>query len=372
MSKLLRAVAVGYFGVAAGVVLAAPPLDEALAYAESTEIAPQFVTDHDPAATFDDGVQLAAAGDSFTDDHCCSAVDCGDEVALDLGCGCPSLWTVRAGAVVMHRSRPNAGVIARTQVGDLPISNAADFGFDWAGGPDVSIIRSTAAGNAWEVRYFGVLNSSSSRAYGDPGDFEILPYSFNTSNDLNATYKSTLNSTEINWRRPVTQRITWLAGFRAVELSDHLQYTVGFPSPTVLQENYNMNNHLYGAQTGADVSLWNRGGPLRMNGVVKAGVYGNSASSNFYGLNLTDGTQITEGVAWSNDAAFVGEVDLTATYQVTKHFALRGGYQFTWVDGIALASNTVLLGAQEISDNVIDSDGSLFYNGAMFGGEFAW
>ena len=372
MSKLLRAVAVGYFGLAAGVAPGAPSLQQALADADSVDVAPALATDRVGADSLADGVELTSACDSLCDDRCCSAVDCGDDVSLDLGCGCPSLWTVRAGAVVMHRSRPNGGVIARTQVGDVPISNAADFGFDWAGGPDVSIIRRTAAGNAWEVRYFGVLNSSSSRAYGDPGDFEILPYSFNTSNDLNATYKSTLNSTEINWRRPVTQRITWLAGFRAVELSDHLQYTVGFPSPTVLQENYNMNNHLYGAQTGADVSLWNRGGPLTMNGVIKAGVYGNSASSNFYGVNLDNGNLITEGVASSNQTAFVGELDLTATYQLTKHFSLRGGYQFTWVDGVALASNTVLLGVQEISDEVIDADGSLFYNGAMIGGEFTW
>lgn len=371
MSKLLRAVAVGYFGLATGMAFAAPGLDQTLAYADSVEVASEF-TDLNVADSLADDVQLTAACDSTGDDHCCSAVDCGDDVSLDLGCGCPSLWTIRAGAVVMHRSRPNGGVIARTDPGGLPISNAADFGFDWAGGPDVSIIRRTAAGNAWEVRYFGVLNSTATRDYGNPGNFTILPYGFNTSNDLNATYKSTLNSTEINWRRPVTQRITWLAGFRAVELSDHLQYNVGFPSQTVLQENYNMNNHLYGAQTGADVSLWNRGGPLTMNAVLKAGVYGNSASSNFCGLNLNNGNQITGGVAWSNQAAFVGELDLTATYQLTKHFALRGGYQFTWVDGVALASNTVLLGVQEISDEVIDADGSLFYNGAMMGGEFTW
>ena len=371
MSKLLRAVAVGYFGLTAGTALAAPSLNQTLAYADSVEVAPEFVTDRDAIGSLADGVQLTSASDSLGNDSCCSAVDCGDDVSLDLGCGCPSLWTVRAGAVVMHRSRPNGGLIAQTEPGNVPISNAADFGFDWAGGPDVSIIRRTARGNAWELRYFGVLNSTATRDYGDPGNFDINPFGFNTSNQLDAQYQTTLNSTELNWLHHVSQRVTWIAGFRWVELNDHLTYTVGFPSPTVIDLNYNMHNHLYGAQTGADVSLWNHGGPLTMNGVLKAGIYGNSADSDIYSIN-NSGDVLTDGEASSSQAAFLGEVNLTATYQVTKHFALRGGYQLVWLDGLALASNTALLGVQETSNDVIDTDGSLFYNGAMMGGEFTW
>ena len=350
MSKLLRAMAVGYFGLTAG-----------------TTLAVEGRAGHSIA----DNIELASACDSIASDECCSGVDCGEDVSLDLGCGCPSLWTVRAGAVIMKRERPNAGVLAVSDPGNLPISNTADFAFDWTGGPDVSIVRRTASGNAWELRYFGILDAEANRDYGDPGNFSINPFSFNTSNSLTANYASTLNSAELNWLHPVSQRITWLAGFRWIELNDHLTYTVGYPGPTVIDLNYNMHNHLYGAQTGADVALWNRGGPLTVNGIVKAGIYGNSADSDIYSFNQ-DGDVITDGDAGSSHAAFVGDLSFVATYQVTRHFALRGGYQLLWLDGVALASNTALLGDQQTSNDVIDTDGSLFYNGALVGGEFTW
>ena len=350
MSKLLRAMAVGYFGLAAGTALAVErPVSNSIA----------------------DGIELASACDEAADSECCSSVDCGDDVSLDLGCGCPSLWTVRAGAVIMKRERPNAGVLVVTDPGNAPVSNTADFAFDWTGGPDISIVRRTANGNAWELRYFGILNAEANRDYGNPGNIEINPYSFNTNDSLVAGYQSTLNSTELNWLHPVTERVTWLAGFRWVELNDHLNYTVGFPNNSLLDLNYNMHNHLYGAQTGADVALWNRGGPLTVNGVVKAGIYGNSADSDIYLLD-EDGNVASDGEARSSHAAFVGDLSFVATYQVTSHFALRGGYQLLWLDGVALASNTALLGKQQTTNDTIDTDGSLFYNGALVGGEFTW
>lgn len=350
MSKLLRAITAGCFGLTAGTSLA---------------------VERHAGDSIADGIELTSACDSVASDGCCSGVDCGDDASLDLGCGCPSLWTVRAGAAIMKRQRPNGGVLAVSDPGNLPLTNADDFAFEWTGGPDVSLIRSTANGNAWELRYFGILNASANRDYGDPGDFDINPFGFNTADSLTANYDSTLNSTELNWRHPLAQRVTWLAGFRWIELNDHLTYAVGFPSSNVIDLNYNMHNHLYGAQTGADVDLWNRGGPLTVSGVVKAGVYGNSADSDIYSIN-SDGDVLTDGDASSSHVAFVGDLSFVATSQVTKHFALRGGYQLVWLDGVALASNIALLGKQETSNDVIDRDGSLFYNGAIVGGEFSW
>ena len=108
-----------------------------------------------------------------------------------------------------------------------------------------------------------------------------------------------------------------------------------------------------------------------MNGIIKAGIYGNSADSDIYSFNQ-DGDVISDGDAGSSHAAFAGDLSFVASYQVTPHFALRGGYQLLWLDGVALASNTALLGKKETSNDVIDKDGSLFYNGALVGGEFTW
>ena len=372
MSTLLRSIAVAYFGFATATALATPTLDAALAYSDSVELGPAFVTDRAELAPGRQAIEPASAYASLSDEQCCSGVDCGSDVDFDLGCGCPSLWTVRAGAVVMHRSRPNEGVIARTDPGGVPVSNAADFSFDWAGGPDVSIIRRTARGNAWELRYFGVLNSTATRAYGDPGNFQIPPVTFLNLDDLNAEYSTTLHSTELNWLHPVTPRVALIAGFRWVEISDDLNYVVGYPGLQEINLRSNVNNRLYGAQTGADVSLWNRGGPLTMNGVIKAGVYGNTADNVISSVNSFTGVDSIGSFRSAAPTSFVGEINLVATYQLTKHIALRGGYQLLWLDQLGLASNSLIRSIEENEPYMIDTDGSLFYNGAMMGGEFAW
>ena len=49
-------------------------------------------------------------------------------------------------------------------------------------------------------------------------------------------------------------------------------------------------------------------------------------------------TPLVEGGASDNPVAFVGEIGVTTAYQVTRHFAIRGGYQLLWISGAALAA----------------------------------
>ena len=45
--------------------------------------------------------------------------------------------------------------------------------------------------------------------------------------------------------------------------------------------------------------------------------------------------------AATNAAAFVGEADLQAKYQLAKGLALKVGYEALWLDGVALAPGQI-------------------------------
>ena len=61
-----------------------------------------------------------------------------------------------------------------------------------------------------------------------------------------------LDSTEINLRRPVNDRLSLLGGFRWVELKDEMFYKL---NGNVATGDYEYNNRLYGGQLGASLTL---------------------------------------------------------------------------------------------------------------------
>ena len=147
-------------------------------------------------------------------------------------------------------------------------------------------------------------------------------------------YATKLNSFEINWEHPLTDQIAFLAGFRAVELDDDLTYHLNMNTAA---GDYGYRNHLYGGQFGGDWALTRRGNPLQIDIVGKAGIYGNADDG---GVSLSENNHLIEAITGaSSTAAFVGEIDFTAAYILSPHWAIRGGYQLLWLDNLALASD---------------------------------
>lgn len=284
---------------------------------------------------------------------------------------CKPQWTVRAGAVLLQRTTPDPVVIARPMGGLIQVSGGEDFNFNVAGGPDLSVERRLGNGpNSVEVRYFGALDWSSQVAYGATGDIQIGPIDIPLAIDVIGQYDSKLDNFEINWRHEHSDRVTLLAGFRYLRLDESLNYEVDFLVPNLTGVQWLTHNDLYGAQMGADLQLWRLGGPLSMNGVFKAGIFGNSVDNDFTYDVLS--TPIVEGGASDTTVAFVGEIGVNAAYQVTKHFAIRGGYQVLWVSEVALASDQATLQLQTLDVDDLHSSGDVFYHGALVGGEFTW
>jgi hypothetical protein len=321
----------------------------------------------------------ASCGDcgcaSSCDCGCKSCCDCGcksccENFCKDCCCDCRPTWTVKAGALIMQRSAPQPNILIQDTVTGATVANARNYNFNWDGGVDISAIR-RFGDNALEVRYFGIDGWRATQEFTTPGiwNFPTNPPLFGLGvADIESVYTSRLYNAEINLRHNVNDRIQLLAGFRWLELHENLNFNADFGgNQAVITEN--TDNHLYGGQLGADMRLWNRGGPFSIDGVFKAGVYGNS-SDNTFGVNQAIGPAFGAGQA-KGQVAFVGEIGLTAVYQWSDHIALRGGYQVLWVDGVSLASDQ-LPAIDVVNASGIDTTGDAFYHGAMMSVDFTW
>ena len=67
---------------------------------------------------------------------------------------------------------------------------------------------------------------------------------------------------------------------------------------------------------------------------------------------------------------FIGDLTLFAGWNVTPNFALKVGYDFLWVAGIATATRQFNL--DDVREDPMDAGGQIFYNGVSFGFEGSW
>ncbi len=314
---------------------------------------------------------LVASSPTYLNDG--GADDCCPNWLKDCGC-CQPTWIVRAGGIILNRSAPRDQPIFVDATTGAQILNANQFDFGWTGGPDVTLMRRLADDTYLEIRHFNVSQWNSTRSFDLTGPFEIPaaePIFAPFDAIGTAAYTSRLFSTEVNLRRVVHPRITLLAGFRWIELHDNLFLNANL---SVVDVNgslrFNTDNHLYGGQVGIDTKLWDRGGPFRLEGIFKAGLLGNAADQSASNISSSQfGSQSLYGGRSKSQIAFVGDIAITAVYQLSKNVSLRGGYQLLWIDGVALASDQISVLNFDAGSG-IHTTGGVFYHGALAGIEF--
>lgn len=251
-------------------------------------------------------------------------------------------------------------------------------------GPRVSLIRFIGdcyaiEGNFFQVRPFAA--NGRALATGEPytlvnaGDLV-----FDDIESATATGSGMIQSAELNWRRnDCGSPITWLAGFRWVELTSrtNLDYTFANPDPfgsgsvgTVC------GNNLYGGQVGADVRLWNTMRRWRVNGIGKAGLFGNANAyqRSTAGFVTTEGEEFPLGTvsASQSQVAFFGEVGVNSTYWITHWLAWRAGYTVFWAAGVATAAEQLPLNSFGDGTATINTTGSVMLHGVTTGFEARW
>lgn len=357
MSLWRAGIGLAFLSLAGGVALADYPVPvavDAVGSGVPADSASNAASDPVSAAVSDASAWSIAGGEVVCEDDCC----------------CPPLWTVQAGAIILSRSSRSALLLEDTITGEA-LLDASDFSSPWAAGVEFAIRRQLDDCRALEVRYFQVDGWESqetvttSPIWNFPTDPPLFGLGVAT---IDATYATRLYSTEINLRRAGSDWLTWLVGFRWVELYEDLAFDADFGGNAALVE-FTTANRLYGGQVGADAVLWDNGSALRVDGIFKAGLFGNAGSQEFGVTQAVGPAFLSEDS--QGQVAFLGEMNFVGVYQWTDNLALRAGYQLLWLEGIATAPDQVAA-LDVLNASGIDTTGGAFYHGALVGLEVTW
>ena len=278
-----------------------------------------------------------------------------------------SAWCVSFGALFLQRSRSRPAAVATPSSGPGSIVDASQFGFDFQPCPDVSFMYQLPSGYLVDARYFSDHGDGSDNVIDNVTSFRMAGIGITIlgGGSLLNTYLTKLDGAEVNFHVPIHEGCTVFTGFRYLQLMDHFEVDAVNPS---IYTKWDEENHMCGGQAGINLDFFSPGSRLQFNGVAKAGVYGNTASNRLSSV-IVGGTSDS-----ATDAAFIGEVDFTASYQITSHIACRTGYMILWVEGVALAgdvaSHTVQVAGG--SSSPINTNSGLWYNGATVSMDFTW
>ncbi len=288
-------------------------------------------------------------------------------------CSCGPRWTFAAEAIALQRTNTRSQrLFTNVQTPNTSLLDAKDLNFPVAFGMEVGAIRHAVCGSCWdvEVAYFQVDGFDAQATV--PGLSRLITDVNGTGfsvTDGAARYTSAIYSGELNVRRQYTDWLTLLAGFRMGELNEH--YLGEGTDVSTLQPDWlatNTYNHLYGFQLGAEAEVYNMGGPLQINALCKAGIYNNVASQNYRRVQTG---LVDESFAASRDqAAFLGEAGLVATYALTKRLAFRASAEAIWLTGVALAPEQINSVDLRTSSAAINTSGNVFYYGGGLGFEY--
>ena len=287
-------------------------------------------------------------------------------------CSCRPTWTIRVDGLAMNRSRADYGPLASDlRSGDVLLSTD-DLDFDWKPGFRLAFQRRLGCTD-WdlEVVYFQVDGFNAGASVTSPELFVFTAPNFvqlaGRDVGMEFAYGSQLYSTEINLKRCVGPVVTLLGGFRWIEMGENFSGSVFDDRGSLPFWITDVNNHLYGGQVGADVKIWDRGGPLSLRGIGKAGIYVNYVDQG------TESPRLRTSVSASDKhTAFVGEFELVAVYQVNQRLALRAGYQMLWLDGVALAPEQIPFTDLDSGVAAVDPGSDAFYHGLVTGVELTW
>jgi hypothetical protein len=326
-----------------------------------------------------------------------------DAGCCDSGCRpscCPPRWTVSADFIILDR----VGSFHQTLVELVPYYedpfkntgpealNADDLHQGFAGGPRIGLIRHGDDGHDLEVSYFQIDGWNVSRSIGPviepdghvdylvmraPGGF--VQFQEDPGQRMEWDYASRLYNAEVNVRWNRGRRVTLLAGFRWVNLSEDLEGILLPPTPHGTGSFWyaQTKNNLYGLQLGMDVKLLERN-RFSIGGVLKAGLFDDHVEET--ATVRMERIQFGESAS-TNHLAFLGEVGVRCTYRVTPRLSLKAGYEAIWLQGVALApgqiSETYCYYTALPQDIYVQSLGincrsGVFYHGATVGLEYAF
>jgi hypothetical protein len=314
-----------------------------------------------------------------TDDHGWTDAmpDDGASAGLSSLNPCP-YWYASANALFLRREQIKNTLIVVDDGGGLgtPVlsTGAFDFG-SYSTGTEFTLGYQLDETVALEMSYFGLQEwNSSAVASGNnslslPGLFALTTADYLFADHVDAHYESKVHNAEFNYKQTM-YGLTFLGGFRYFHVGEEINLRFRDNDSGTSDFNVSALNNLYGGQMG--VGWTECFGPLTLEVLGKAGVYGNQASVRQNVRDLNNTVQLRDIKASSSRAAFVGEVGFNTVWQVTQWLAFRGGYRVLWLDGIATApANIDLTDGPNAATEILDRS-SILVHGAHVGAELRW
>jgi hypothetical protein len=281
----------------------------------------------------------------------------------NVGVDAPALFgTFQVGALILRRSRakaePTSKIFGLSDHGLLLDSGDLELGTSY--GLDLTLVIPLGGSLGLETRYFGIMDWKASRAVTDPLNAGVRFEGFGTSIPAQAEqvdYASRLSNIELNILPLVTEGVPLVLGFRSLQLHERFELWQLDPLPRSIGLGSHTNNYLYGFQVGVEPYLAGAGGALRLDGLIKAGIYGNYAAQGAFSPLL--GTSVE---ARRDLAAFAGELGVAVVYHFNRFLSFRGGYELLWLSRVALAPE------QSRKTNVVTPSAELNLGNALLQG----
>jgi hypothetical protein len=298
---------------------------------------------------------------------------------------CPCSYIVVEGLILGRDNQSGDQPLVIDLNTDEELLDSGDLDFDWAGGVRAYYGRRVCGCLSLELGYLGVFDNSAADgvALDDslmlPDDLGLQVNNFFGADTVNVRYASDLHSFEANAVccccgcncAGVPRSIEWLTGFRYLNFDE----TFGISSfddaeGTTLYE-VETDNHLYGGQVGSRYRACH--GRWSWEATGKAGLFANDMEQtqdpivDFPNFVFRDGQRGSD-----TDVAFVGDLNLTAIYQLNQVWGARLGYNLIWLEGVALAADQVDFTNTPDSGSDLRDGGGVFLHGVSTGVEARW
>ncbi len=299
----------------------------------------------------------------------------------------PPRWTFRVDALMLQRTIGTdnyLGSVYNFNSG-ATVANltAADNGFSMQPGLRLQLELRVSDDISWEAIYYGLQNWQTGHTLtANPVGAGTVASSYYTQTDwliggfgtsLGYTYSSSMQNFEINRvrQREGYGNWTWgtLAGFRYFQWNEYFNLN-GYDAYYPAFENISVrtNNFLFGGQLGLQAQYNRNRFHLQMVGKSAlmanvAYIHTSNLNSSGYLYGSPPGFQGYSGGGYASNVAGVLDFSAIASYNVSPHFLLRGGYQLLYIPGLDLAPG-------QLDDTI--HRGGVFLHGPMAGMEVNW
>jgi hypothetical protein len=302
-------------------------------------------------------------------------------------------WFVSLGGLVMTRDVPNnVGLAFVGADPEISVLNTEQAGFDWVGGWEGRVGRSIGQQWAIEAVYWGLQpmdtqisvrgadNINSRLDFGTQA-FEgtLMADYFNNSREQRVRRVNEFHNIEVNLLQTAMMvdpngrfGMTFFSGaryFRYREDFDYLGVMAGaefFQNDFNTQAGYHIqaHNHLIGWQIGSRGHLF-LGEKFRLYAVPRVGVFANNISQ------YQELCMVINMHSRKVDVAFLGQLDVGASYQLFRCCSIYAGYRAMGIAGVANADDNIPISFMSQPDMAqINSSGSIILHGANAGIQF--